>query len=128
MEKEVYKKYDNKIKSYNYNESKNKNAKGTIIVHTLMDSINGEKLRGIKINLYRINGVSPYLISSKFSDENGMVKFSNIDDGNYRVIEIINKKIYEKPSYIKWNEINISNYLKEETIYVINKKREEYIN
>ncbi|MDY6012555.1 prealbumin-like fold domain-containing protein [Clostridium sp.] len=126
MEKEVYKKYDNKVKSYNCSE--NKNIKGTIIVHTLMDSINGEKLKGIKINLYRINGVSPYLISSKYSDENGIVKFSNIEDGNYRVIEIINKKLYEKPSYVKWNEINISNYLKEETIYVINKKKEVFIN
>lgn len=121
MQKEVYKKQENKAK---YNCSETKNTKGTIIVHTLMDSINGEKLKGIKINLYRINGVSPYLVSSKYSDENGMVKFSNIEDGNYRVIEIINKKVYEKPSYVKWNEINISNYLKEETIYVINKKRE----
>lgn len=125
MQKEVYKKQENKVK---YNCSETKNTKGTIIVHTLMDSINGKKLKGIKINLYRINGVSPYLVSSKYSDENGIVKFSNIEDGNYRVIEIINKKVYEKPSYVKWNEINISNYLKEETIYVINKKREVYIN
>ena len=60
MEKEIYKKYDNKVKAYNCSEAKH--VKGTIIVHTLMDSINGEKLKGIKINLYRINGVSPYLV------------------------------------------------------------------
>lgn len=123
---ETYRKHDNKIKSHKCAE--NKNVKGIIIVHTLMDSVNGEKLEGIKINLYRINGVSPHLIASKYSDKNGIVEFSNIEDGNYRIIEIINKKIYEKPSYIKWNEINISNYLKQETIYIINKKRKIYIN
>lgn len=126
MRKEVYKKNNNKIESHKCDETKN--AKGSIIVHTLLDNINGEKLEGVKINLYRINGVSPYLIVSKYSDKNGVVQFSNIEDGNYRVIEIIDKKIYEKPSYIRWNEINISNYSKKETIYIINKKKKTYIN
>ncbi|MGG7078059.1 MSCRAMM family protein [Clostridium sardiniense] len=126
MRREAYKKHDNRIESHKCDESRN--IKGNIIVHTLMDSINGEKLEGIKINLYRINGVSPYLVVSKYSDENGRVEFSNIEDGNYRIIEIIDKKLYEKPSYIRWNEINISNYSKEETIYIINKKKKTYIN
>lgn len=107
-------------------KSTSKKEKGKITVYTLMDNLNGEKLKGIKVNLYIINGVSPFLVMSKFSDKNGKVEFLNIKDGNYRVIEIIDKKIYEKPNYIRWNEINISNYCKEETIYVINKKKNLY--
>lgn len=107
-------------------KAKTIDEKGKIIVYTLMNDLNGKKLKGIKVNLYIINGVSPFLLMSKYSDENGKVEFLNIDDGNYRIIEIIDKKVYEKPTYIRWNEINISSYCKEETIYIINKKRNLY--
>ncbi|MGL4571146.1 MAG: prealbumin-like fold domain-containing protein [Clostridium sp.] len=103
-------------------------TKGKITVYTLMNSLNGEVFSGAKLNLYRINGVSPSLEATIFSDKDGKAEFKNIENGNYRIIEIIDKSIYEKPSYIKWNEVNISNYSKEETIYVINRKKENIIN
>lgn len=100
----------------------NKNY-GKIKVYTVLDSEDGEKLKGIKINLYRINGVSPSLEESKFTDENGYVEFTAIPEGNYRIIEIIDKKKFLKPSYRKWNEVNISKTLRETEIFIINKIR-----
>ncbi|MEG1003400.1 SpaA isopeptide-forming pilin-related protein [Clostridium sp.] len=103
-------------------------TKGKITVYTLMNSLKGEAFTGVKLNLYRINGVSPSLEATIYSNEEGKAEFKNIENGNYRIIEIIDKSIYEKPSYIKWNEVNISNYSKEETIYVINRKKENILN
>lgn len=103
-------------------EAQNKNS-GKIKVYTVLDSVDGEKLKGIKINLYRINGVSPSLEESKYTDENGYVEFTSIADGNYRIIEIIDKKKFSKPSYRKWNEVNISKALREAEIFIINKIR-----
>ena len=105
-------------------DNRNKAGKlGKIIVNVFMESKNGNKMEGIKINLYRINGFSPQLEISKLTDKNGVVIFDNLSPGNYRVIEIIDKEIYEKPIYKSWNEVNISNYLKETVIDIINRKK-----
>lgn len=118
----------NNKENIHFNKENEVKNGGKITVYTLKDSINGEKMKGIKVNIYRINGVSPQLEMSKYSDENGKVEFFNIENGNYRIIEIIDKRKYEKPTYVKWNEINISNYCREEVIYVINKEKKKYVN
>lgn len=103
-------------------KSKEKNSLGKIVVNVFFENTKNEKMIGIKINLYRINGVSPQLEDSKITDSNGQVIFDNLSHGNYRIIEIINKEIYKKPIYKPWNEVNISNYNKEAVIDIINTK------
>ena len=78
-------------------------------------------MKGLKINLYKINGLSTVLAESKITDENGEVIFSNIEEGSYRIIELINKEYFEKPKYINWNEITIDRDNKKEKILVVNK-------
>ena len=47
--------------------------------------------------------------------------FNNLPEGSYRVIEIVNRKYFEKPTYIQWNEVTINKDLREKNIIVINK-------
>ncbi len=81
----------------------------------------GKPISEAKVNLYALNGISPKLISSKLSDKNGIVVFDGLPEGSYRVIEIVNRRYFEKPTYIQWNEVTISKDLKEESIIVINR-------
>ena len=74
-----------------------------------------------RINLYALNGISPKLIHSKLTDTNGIVIFDNLSKGSYRVIAIVDRKYFEKPTYIEWNEVTINEDLTEENITVINK-------
>ena len=47
--------------------------------------------------------------------------FSNIEEGSYRIIELINKEFFEKPKYINLNEITIDCNNKKEKILIVNK-------
>jgi len=94
---------------------------GEIIVTSLLTCGENELLQGIKINLYKINGLAPTLIESKITDEEGKVIFRGIENGCYRVIEIIDKQYFEKPKYIKWNEIIIDDVNKKQNVVIINK-------
>ena len=94
---------------------------GEIIVTSLLTCGENELLQGIKINLYKINGLSPALIESKITDEEGKVIFRGVENGCYRVIEIIDKQYFEKPKYIKWNEIIIDDANKKQNVVIINK-------
>ncbi|WP_297429118.1 prealbumin-like fold domain-containing protein [Clostridium sp.] len=99
---------------------------GEIEVTSILDCGENEYLQGVKINLYKINGLSPVLIKSKITDEEGRAVFSEIEEGCYRVIEIIDKRYFEKPKYINWNEIIIDNVNKNQKIVIVNKiKRSE---
>ncbi len=121
-------------RSYEYEDKKKtmftkegiKEKFGKITVYVFKDRLDGERLENFKINLYRINGISPQLEKSSYTDKLGKVEFLNIDNGSYRIIEIVDKSKYEKPIYIKWNEINITNNYTEETIYIINKEKKTY--
>ncbi|OOM80281.1 hypothetical protein CLPUN_13910 [Clostridium puniceum] len=97
------------------------NANGEIIVTSVLGSGENELLQGVKINLYKINGLSPVLIESKITDEEGKVIFGGIENGCYRIIEIIDKRYFEKPKYTKWNEITIDDANKKQNLVVINK-------
>jgi 5-hydroxyisourate hydrolase-like protein (transthyretin family) len=94
---------------------------GKIIVTAIYDCEEHEYLEGVKINLYKINGLSPVLIKSMNTDDKGQVVFSEIENGCYRIIEIIDKKYFEKPKYINWNEIIIDNTNKNQNIIIVNK-------
>ena len=100
-----------------------KEISGNVIVYSTLNAVGGMRIKGIKINLYRINGVSPELIISKETDVQGMVCFENIPEGNYRVVEIIDKNYFEKPVYINWNEVNICEDNEEFIIYIVNRIR-----
>ena len=96
---------------------------GEIMVTSVLDCGENELLQGVKINLYKISGLSPILIESKITDAKGKVIFERIENGCYRVIEIVDKRYFEKPKYVKWNEFIIDNLNKKQNVLIINKIR-----
>ena len=102
-------------------EEDNKAQNGEIVVTSILDCGENECLQGIKINLYKINGLSPVLITSKITDEEGKVVFSEVEEGCYRIIEIIDKIHFEKPKYINWNEIIIDSVNKNQKLIIVNR-------
>lgn len=101
-------------------KSRERKITGNIIVYATFLNKFGKKIKGVKMNLYKLNGISPQLVQSIETDENGRVIFSNIPKGSYRVIELIDKKYFKKPVYINWNEVTIDNDNTEAVIYVVN--------
>ena len=98
-------------------------VKGKIIVGVRLGDRKGKAISEAKVNLYALNGLSPKLVSSKLTDGNGIVVFDGLPEGSYRVIEIVNRKYFEKPTYIQWNEVTINKDLREESIIVVNRIR-----
>lgn len=96
---------------------------GKIVVTSILECEEHELLQGVKINLYKISGLSPVLIESKITDDEGKVIFEGIENGCYRIIEIVDKRYFEKPKYLKWNEFIIDDGNKEQKIVVINKNK-----
>lgn len=94
---------------------------GKIVIVAMIDCGQDEYLQGVKVNLYKINGLSPILLDSKITDERGRIIFSNLSEGCYRVIEIIDKRYFEKPKYLNWNEITIDGVKKTHNIKIVNK-------
>lgn len=93
---------------------------GEITVFSTIKSKDGTKIRGVKVNLYEINGITPKLVQSLETDYDGKVVFSNIPNGNYRIIQLIDKRYFDKPTYIGWNEVKIDSENTKDTIYAIN--------
>ena len=96
-------------------------TKGKIRVSVRLGDRNGIEIKGAKINLYELNGVCPRLYESKLTDRNGEVIFDNLENGCYRVISLVDRRFFEKPIYVTWNEVTIDNYLKEANICVLNR-------
>ena len=94
---------------------------GEIVVTSVLDCGENECLQGVKINLYKINGLSPVLITSKITDKDGKVVFSEVEEGCYRIIEIVDKRYFEKPKYISWNEIIIDSVNKNQKLTIVNR-------
>lgn len=109
----------NEKEEYKFNNEHH--VKGKITVGVRLGDRKGKAISEARINLYALNGLSPKLVSSKLTDINGIVVFDGLAEGSYRVIEIINRKYFEKPTYIQWNEVTINKDLKEERIIVINR-------
>ena len=94
---------------------------GEIVVTSVWDYGDNKYLQGVKINLYKINGLSPVLITSKITNEEGKVVFSEVEEGCYRIIEIVDKRYFEKPKYISWNEIIIDSANKNQKLTIVNR-------
>lgn len=105
----------------NYNSNNCNCRKGLIEVTVKLGDRNGVEIKGAKINLYELNGVCPKLYESKLTDCNGKVIFKNLENGCYRVISLVDRRYFEKPSYITWNEVTIDDCVKEASIGVVNK-------
>lgn len=115
--------YDEEIKTeeeYENNEQQDE-IKGKITVYSRLGDPKGPLISSDKINLYMLNGISPRLVSSKLTDSDGKAIFEDLEAGSYRVISIVDRKYFEKPTYINWNEVTIDSNLYEETITVINR-------
>lgn len=108
------------IFSNTHNLSGNK-GDGEIMVISILECEENELLEGLKINLYKISGLSPVLIETKITDEEGKVIFQGVENGCYRVIEIVNKHCFEKPKYVKWNEFTIDDVNKKQKVIIVNK-------
>ena len=109
-----------------YEEKKVNEVKGTITVLSKLGSKEGVEIKGARINLYLLNGVSPKLYDSKFSDELGKVEFNNLANGCYRVIAIVDRRFFEKPQYYNWNEVTIDANNKKSNILVVNRIKPGY--
>lgn len=96
---------------------------GEIIVTSVLEQGDNQCLKGMKINLYKINGLSPVLIKSQITDEDGKVVFSEVEEGCYRIIEIVDKRYFEKPKYISWNEIIIDDVNKNKKLTIVNRSK-----
>ncbi|SHE72670.1 MSCRAMM family protein [Clostridium fallax] len=95
--------------------------KGEIVVETLIKCNCLEPLAGARVNLYKINGCKSELIASKLSDCDGRVVFDELNDGNYRVVEFVDRCMFEKPEYCPYNEVKISACNRTEKITIINR-------
>ncbi len=93
---------------------------GEIEVISTLKALEGIRIKGLKVNLYKINGVCPELIQSKTTDCDGKVEFKKVPFGSYRIIQIIDKNYFNKPVYVNWNEVLLDKCNKCSTIYVIN--------
>lgn len=102
-------------------EEDNKANNGEIVVTSVLECGENKCLKGVKINLYKINGLSPVLVASKITDQEGKAVFSEVKEGCYRIIEIIDKRHFEKPKYINWNEIIIDSVNKNQKLIIVNK-------
>ena len=100
--------------------------KGIIDVYSKLGSKEGIELRGARINIYLLNGVTPKLYDSKFTDPNGKVSFDNLPNGCYRIIAIVDRRYFEKPIYYNWNEVIIDRTNKHSSIVVVNKIKPGY--
>ncbi|WP_084766950.1 hypothetical protein [Clostridium nigeriense] len=100
--------------------------KGVIEVYSKLGSKEGIELKGARINLYLLNGVSPKLYDSKFSDGIGKVSFNNLPNGCYRIIAIVDRRFFEKPIYYNWNEVTIDSNNKHSSVVVVNKIKSGY--
>lgn len=109
-----------------YGKKEAPEGKGEIIVLSKLGSKEGVELKGARINLYILNGVSPRLFDSKFTDAKGIAEFKNLPNGSFRVISIVDRRFFEKPVYYNWNEVTIDKNNKRTNICVVNKIKQGY--
>lgn len=123
IENEVNSFYEEKREVPEKNEVE---EKGTIEVFSRLGSKEGVELKGARINLYLLNGISPKLYDSKFTDSIGKVTFNNLPNGCYRIIAIVDRRFFEKPMYYNWNEVIIDKNNKTSSILVVNRIKAAY--
>ncbi len=121
--KDYYNEYREYYNNYEDSESNEEDSEtlGKITVVSRLANKNRTLISSAKINLYVLNGVSPKLVQSKYTDKSGKVTFENLNRGSYRVIAIVDRKYFEKPTYSPWNEVTIDRGTTEASIEVVNK-------
>ena len=97
--------------------------KGKIVVTCKLNTSSGEPIGGVTIKLFKMNGNSPILVGSKLTDSLGKCEFTHLENGNYRVVEIIEQCVFEKPQYVPCNEVNITSTDKFGQVLIINRIR-----
>ena len=97
--------------------------KGKIVVTCKLNTASGEPIGGVTIKLFKMNGNSPILVGSKLTNSIGKCEFTNLENGNYRVVEIIDKCVFERPQYVPCNEVNITPTDKFGQVLIINRIR-----
>ncbi|MDU2673425.1 MAG: calcium-binding protein [Clostridium sp.] len=119
-DKEYYRGYYNNYQDDKNDENDNETL-GKITVVSRLANKNRTLISSAKINLYVLNGVSPKLVETKYTDNLGNVTFENLKKGSYRVIAIVDRKYFEKPTYSPWNEVTIDKNTTEASVEVVNK-------
>ena len=97
--------------------------KGKIVVTCKLNTASGEPLGGVTIKLFKINGNSPILVGSKLTNSLGKCEFNHLENGNYRVVEIIDQSVFERPQFVPSNEVNITSSDKFGQVLIINRIR-----
>ncbi|NFN16966.1 hypothetical protein FDB52_16335 [Clostridium botulinum] len=112
---------NSELNAFNYYNNSCTRIEGEIVVISTINCCGkNEYLEGVKINLYKLNGVSPVFIESCLTNKQGRAVFINLPEGCYRVIAIVNKNYFEKPKYVNWNEVNINRENTNAKILVMN--------
>ena len=119
-DKGYYRGYYNNYQDDKNDENDNETL-GKITVVSRLANKNRTLISSAKINLYVLNGVSPKLVETKYTDNLGNVTFENLKKGSYRVIAIVDRKYFEKPTYSPWNEVTIDKNTTEASVEVVNK-------
>lgn len=109
-----------------FNEKIESVKTGEINILCKLGGKDGVELKGARVNLYLLNGISPKLCDSKFTDGSGRITFSNLQNGCYRIISIVDRRYFEKPSYYNWNEVTIDKNNKKANIVIVNKLKSGY--
>lgn len=104
-------------------ERERERERGSIVVFSKFRSASGEPLSGVTVKLFRLTGGCPQLISTKVTDCNGRVIFDNLPNGFFRVVQEIDNRFFQRPTYIPWNEVEINNVVRTATIIVVNRLR-----
>ena len=97
--------------------------KGKIVVTCKLNTASGEPIGGVTIKLFKINGNSPILVGSKLTNSLGKCEFNHLENGNYRVVEIIDQSVFERPQFVPSNEVNITSSDKFGQVLIINRIR-----
>ena len=108
------------INSEQENDDKTKKNDGKIEVVSTLGNINGKRIIGLEVKLYKVSDVCTMEIEEKVIDCNGIAKFCDLENGTYRVVQLIDSKYFNKPKYINWNEVLINDNDKSVKIYVVN--------
>lgn len=109
-----------------FNEKVENFKNGEINILCKLGGKDGVELKGARVNLYLLNGISPKLCDSKFTDGSGRITFSNLQNGCYRIISIVDRRYFEKPSYYNWNEVTIDKNNTRANIVIVNKLKSGY--
>ena len=97
--------------------------KGKIVVTCKLNTSSGEPLGGVTIKLFKMNGNSPILVGCKVTNSCGKCEFNHLENGDFRVVEVIDRCVFEKPQFVPCNEVNITPTNKFGQVLIINRIR-----